>query len=49
MFDSLDESIKHELESESSSKERMIRLVVISAISIAVIVALYYAVRLMGS
>ncbi len=48
MFDSLDESIKHDLEHESSSKERMIRYGVITAVSLIVIVALYEAVHLLG-
>jgi hypothetical protein len=48
MFDSLDESIKHDLEHESSNKERMIRYAVISAISVVVIVALYEVVHLFG-
>jgi hypothetical protein len=48
MFDSLDESIKHELEGESTPKERIIRYAVISAITIFVIVALYEAVHLLG-
>lgn len=48
MFDSLDESIKHELEGESTPKERIIRYVVISTVSIVVIVALYEVVHLFG-
>jgi hypothetical protein len=48
MFESLDESIKHELEGESSPKERMIRYAVIALISIVVIGVLYEAVRLLG-
>jgi hypothetical protein len=48
MFDSLDESIKHELDSESSAKDRMIRYAVITVIAIVVIGGLYEAVRLLG-
>jgi hypothetical protein len=48
MFDSLDESIKHELDGESSSKDRIIRYVVITAIAIGVIIGLYEAVHLLG-
>ncbi len=48
MFESLDESIKHELQGEASDKERIIRYVVISAVSVIVIVALYYAVKFLG-
>ncbi len=48
MFESLDESIKHELDTESSAKERMIRYGVITAITLIVIAALYEAVHLLG-
>jgi hypothetical protein len=48
MFDSLDDSIKHDLEHESSAKARMIRYAVITVIALIVIVALYEAVRLLG-
>jgi hypothetical protein len=48
MFDSLDERIKHELGGESTQKERIIRYVVISAVSVFVIVALYEIVHLLG-
>jgi len=48
MFDSLDESIKHELEGESTPRERIIRYVVISAVSVIVIVALYEIAHLLG-
>ena len=48
MFDSLDERMKHELGGESTPKERIIRYGLIAAISLAVIVGLYEAVRLLG-
>jgi hypothetical protein len=48
MFESLDDSIKHELQSESSDRERIIRYVVIALISIIVIFVLYEAVHLLG-
>jgi hypothetical protein len=48
MFDSLDDSIKHELDTESSTKERMIRYGIITAVSLIVIAALYEAVHLLG-
>jgi len=48
MFDSLDESIKHDLDHESSTKDRIIRYVVITVISLIVIGALYEAVHLLG-
>jgi hypothetical protein len=48
MFESLDESIKHELQSESSDRERIIRYVVIALISLIVIFVLYEAVHLLG-
>lgn len=48
MFDSLDESIKHDLDSESSSKERLIRYGAITAITLIVIVAIYELVHLFG-
>jgi hypothetical protein len=48
MFDSLDEQMKHELGGQESTKDRIIRYAVISAISIVVIVALYEVVRIFG-
>lgn len=48
MFDSLDDRIKHELEAESTPRERIIRYTVISAVSVIVIVALYEVVHLFG-
>ena len=48
MFDSLDESIKHDLQYESSDKERIIRYLLIAVISIVVIFGLYEAAHLLG-
>jgi predicted secreted protein len=48
MFDSLDDSIKHELEGEATAKERLIRIVAITVVSVVVIAGLYYAVTFLG-
>lgn len=48
MFESLDERIKIDESGESTPKERLIRYLVIAAVSIVVIVLLYAAVHFLG-
>lgn len=48
MFESLDERIRIDESGESTPRERLIRYLTIAAVSIAVIVALYVAVHLLG-
>ena len=48
MFESLDESIKHDLDHEAPAKERLIRYSVITAVSVIVIVGLYFVVHFVG-
>jgi hypothetical protein len=47
MFDSLDERIKHDGTIESSRKERIVKGVVVAALSILLFGGLYFAVKLL--
>jgi len=46
MFDSLDDSMKKDLEKEGSPKQRMLMYLAIAVASILLITGLYYGVRL---
>jgi hypothetical protein len=48
MFDSLDETIKHDDSIEISPKERMLKTVAVGVISILLFGALYLAVKMLG-
>ena len=45
MFDSLDDQMKHDAKAEASTKERMIKYIVISAVSVAVVGGIFAAVQ----
>lgn len=45
MFDSLDEQMKHDAQAEASPKERLVKYVLISAVSVVVVGGLFAAVQ----
>jgi len=45
MFDSLDEQMKHDLQSEESSKQRITRYILISAVSMVTVGGLFAAIQ----
>ena len=45
MFESLDEHIKHDDEAEASPKQRVMKYLVISAVSVAVVSGIFAAVQ----
>ena len=48
MFDSLDDTIKRDLEKESTGKERMMRYAAVAVASVLLFGGLIFAVRLVG-
>ena len=48
MFDSLDETIRHDDLEETTPKQRIIKATIISVVSVLLFGALYLAVRLVG-
>jgi len=49
MFDSLEETIKHDDAVETSNRARIIKWVVVAVIAIAIFGGLNFAVRMMGN
>jgi hypothetical protein len=47
MFDSLDEKIKHDAAAETTSRERVVKGIVIAVLSILLFGGLYFAVRML--
>jgi hypothetical protein len=47
MFDSLDERIRHDASVEESRRERVVKVVVISLLSVVLFGGLYFAVRML--
>ena len=45
MFDSLDDAMKHDLQSEESTRQRVTRYVVITAVSVVAVGGLFAAVQ----
>jgi len=45
MFESLDEHIKHDDQAEASTKERILKYVVISAVSVVLVSGIFAAVQ----
>jgi len=48
MFDSLDETMKHDEDEVTSPKEKILRYVTIALVSVLVFGGLYYGVRALG-
>jgi hypothetical protein len=48
MFDSLDETMKHDEEKETSPKERMMRYAMTALISIAVVGGILFSIRMLN-
>ncbi|MDX2151394.1 MAG: hypothetical protein SFV54_11725 [Bryobacteraceae bacterium] len=48
MFDSLDETIKHDAEVQSTRKERLLRYLMVAAVSVLVFGGLFAGVSLMS-
>jgi hypothetical protein len=48
MFETLDERMKHDAKAESTNRDRVVKWVVISAVSLAVFGGLIIAVRFLG-
>jgi hypothetical protein len=47
MFESLDEHMKHDRQTETTTKERIIRWVAITVVSLLVFAGLYFSVRML--
>lgn len=45
MFDSLDEQMKHDLQAEASTKERIMRYVLISAVSLTAVTGIFAVIH----
>ena len=48
MFETLDERIKHDEKEETSSKERLIKWVIVGVVTLAVCGGLYLGVHMLG-
>lgn len=48
MFDSLDEQIKHDLQAQSSTSQRILKWVAVGVVAVLLFVGIYMGVRLVS-